>query len=145
MVGLLRHFVVRRNLGRVFGSSAGYEFASGDTLCPDASVVLHETWASGLPPSAEGVLRVVPDLVVEVLSPSSARRDRGPKRDVYERNGVPEYWLVDWAQREVVVCVLGTDGRYVEAERVCGDDAACSHVLPGFVARLRDMLPQDPG
>ena len=36
-----------------------------------------------------------PDLVVEVLSPSTAKRDRGVKFEVYERHGVREYWLID--------------------------------------------------
>lgn len=36
-----------------------------------------------------------PDLVVEVLLPSTAKRDRGVKFDVYERHGVREYWLID--------------------------------------------------
>jgi Uma2 family endonuclease len=44
-----------------------------------------------------------PDLVVEVLSPSTAKRDRGVKFDVYERHGVGEYWLIDPEARFVEV------------------------------------------
>ena len=40
-------------------------------------------------------IRVVPNLVVEVLSRSTAARDRGRKRDVFARYGVPEFWIVD--------------------------------------------------
>ncbi len=39
--------------------------------------------------------RGAPDLVIEVLSPSTAKRDRGVKFEVYERHGVREYWLID--------------------------------------------------
>ena len=42
-----------------------------------------------------------PDLIVEVLSPSTARYDRGHKRDVYEKHGVREYWLVNPMDRSV--------------------------------------------
>ena len=52
-----------------------------------------------------------PDLVVEVLSPSTAGRDRGYKKDLYEASGVPEYWIVDPAARSIEVYLL-SDGRY---------------------------------
>ena len=53
-----------------------------------------------------------PDLVVEVLSPSTARYDRGHKRDVYEAHGVREYWIVDPMSRNVEQYVL-EDGKFV--------------------------------
>ena len=40
-------------------------------------------------------MRGAPDLVIEILSPSSVETDRGTKRDLYGRHGVTEYWLVD--------------------------------------------------
>ncbi len=46
-----------------------------------------------------------PDLVVEVLSPSTAHKDRGVKFDLYEKHGVREYWLLD------------PEGRYAEVYR----------------------------
>ena len=53
-----------------------------------------------------------PDLVVEVLSPSTARNDRMHKKDVYERCGVQEYWLVSPADQFIEVYWL-EDGRFV--------------------------------
>ena len=44
-----------------------------------------------------------PDLVVEVLSPSTARQDRGKKRALYGRHGVTEQWLVDPAAETVQI------------------------------------------
>jgi Uma2 family endonuclease len=54
----------------------------------------------------------VPDLVAEVLSPSTARYDRTVKFRQYRRAGVREYWLVDPDTKTVEICVL-EDGRYV--------------------------------
>ena len=56
-----------------------------------------------------------PDLVVEVLSPSTARYDRGRKMDVYEAAGVREYWIVSPGDKSIDQYLL-TDGRFVLAE-----------------------------
>ena len=53
-----------------------------------------------------------PDLVVEVLSPSTAKRDRGYKKQVYEQCGVLEYWLVDVNNKSVEQYLL-QDGKFV--------------------------------
>ncbi len=47
-----------------------------------------------------------PDLIVEVLSPSTAKRDRGYKKDLYERSGIKEYWIVDPENRSIEVYLL---------------------------------------
>lgn len=53
-----------------------------------------------------------PDLVVEVLSPSTAKRDKGYKKDVYEKCGVREYWLVEPASKSIEVYLL-KDGAFI--------------------------------
>ncbi|MDR3238821.1 MAG: Uma2 family endonuclease [Clostridiales bacterium] len=50
-----------------------------------------------------------PDLIVEVLSPSTKKNDRGSKKDLYEKAGVKEYWLVDPDIQEVEVYLLNED------------------------------------
>lgn len=55
-----------------------------------------------------------PDLIVEILSPSTARNDRGVKSKVYAANGVAEYWIVDGSARRVELYSLGATG-YGEA------------------------------
>ena len=60
------------------------------------------------------MLRIIPDLVVEVLSPSTGDYDRTTKRDLYERLGVRHYWTVDGDRRALVEHVLQADGTYRE-------------------------------
>jgi Uma2 family endonuclease len=55
-------------------------------------------------------VRVRPDIAIEVLSPSTARIDRGRKRELLARHGVPEYWLVDPDARTLEVWLLGNAG-----------------------------------
>jgi Uma2 family endonuclease len=102
-IRILGEFVARHELGKVFGSSTGYDLPSGDTLEPDASFITFERWTKGPQVAPGQFLRIVPSLVVEILSPATAQRDRVEKKRIYEANGVDEYWLVDSARRDVTV------------------------------------------
>lgn len=57
-----------------------------------------------------------PRWVIEVLSPSTSKRDQGDKRAVYERHGVRQYWLVHPQDRVVLIYSLGESGPPGEAE-----------------------------
>ena len=69
----------------------------------------------------EGLTQGRPDLVVEVVSPSSRRYDRVTKLGWYAQLGVPEYWLVDAGARTLERLVL-RDGTYAIADALGGDD-----------------------
>lgn len=76
-----------------------------DRVIPDAMIVCNKTIIR--PDGVHGV----PDLVVEVLSPSTAKNDRGYKKDLYEKSGVKEYWIVDPNMRSIESYLL-LDGSY---------------------------------
>lgn len=78
-----------------------------------------------------------PDLIVEILSPSTSRRDHKEKFVCYERAGVKEYWLVDPVARTVTVFKLGSDLRYGRPD-VYGDD---EKVVVGLLPDLEIELP----
>ncbi|HEV8712248.1 MAG TPA: Uma2 family endonuclease [Candidatus Binatia bacterium] len=96
-------------LGEVFGSSTGYRLPSGDTLEPDVSFISYARLQAGPPPQRGKFLEIVPNLVVEILSTTTAVRDRTEKKAIYERNGVEEYWLVDTDRRSLIVFRLSAD------------------------------------
>lgn len=73
-----------------------------------------------------------PTLVVEILSPSTARSDRTTKMQLYARHGVPWYWLVDPDARTVEVYRL-TESAYALAARVAGDEPLSVEPLPDLV------------
>lgn len=73
-----------------------------------------------------------PDLIVEILSPSTSRRDHKEKFIRYERAGVKEYWLVEPDAKTVTVFKLGPDNRYGRPD-VYGDDEKMSvRTIPGL-------------
>jgi Uma2 family endonuclease len=94
----LQQFVRQGRLGEVFISPLDVVLPSGDVVQPDvfflnARQVEHAGTASRI----EGV----PPFLVEILSPSSVKHDTVRKRELYEKSGVREYWIVDVRERTV--------------------------------------------
>lgn len=92
------------------------------------------------PPRTEGAIRSVPDLVAEVLSPSTRANDLGPKREVYERVGVVELWLIDPDARLVTVLRRGAAGRFDSSEILGADAVLESPLLPGFALSIAELF-----
>jgi len=137
---LLATFVWDRKLGRVFDSSQGFELPSGDTVEPDHAFVSRERWAAAPTPEPGRFLRVVPDLIVEVLFGRTASQDRGEKKAIYERNGVLEYWLVDPRSEEVTV-FHAVAGRFDGGSVHTCTDRVSSQALQGLTIDVRDLMP----
>ena len=80
-----------------------------------------------------------PDMVAEVLSPSTQRHDRLVKYNLYQRAGVREYWIVDPENKTVQVSIL-EDGRYRLAEVYTAQDIAKVNVLDGCFVELSKLF-----
>lgn len=70
-----------------------------------------------------------PDLIIEILSPSTSRTDRLEKFNLYEQVGVKEYWLVSPDDKMVEIFYLGEDGRYGRPKIYCETDTVELKVL----------------
>ncbi len=68
-------------------------------------------------------LPVAPVLVVEVLSPSTAIHDLNTKKAVYERLGVPSYWVIDPEEPALTVFEVDVEGRYQQVAKAAGDES----------------------
>jgi Uma2 family endonuclease len=79
----------------------------------------------------------IPILAVEVLSPSTARRDRDAKTAIYRRAGVGEVWLVD--PDAATVEIHTTTG----VTRCVGEERAASRVVEGFTLAWNDLAPRE--
>lgn len=83
-----------------------------------------------------------PDLIIEILSPSTQRHDRMVKFQLYQQAGVREYWIADCANQGVQVFTL-EGGRYVPSDFGTAKDQLRVNVLEGCVIDLSRVFPDD--
>ena len=128
-------FADERDLGWVFGAPFDVLFSDTDVVQPDLLFVSKEREEIITPANVQGA----PDLVVEIISPSSSRRDWRDKRELYARHGVKEYWIIDPINRVIWLMllrrgVLEIVGTYGEG------DTVSSTALAGFSVKVDDIF-----
>lgn len=134
VAALLLAHARERSLGHVFGADAGFRLPSGNIRSPDASFVATGRFPDDVVP--DDFAAIVPDLVVEVISPGDRPRSVLDKVGEYLEAGVHLVWVVDPRQeRAVVYRSLSEVQELGPSDELDGGD-----VLPGFRCRLRDIL-----
>jgi Uma2 family endonuclease len=124
----LRNFVKAEKLGRVYVAPCEVHLSErSKPVQPDIFFIRQDRLPKGPAPFFEGA----PDLVVEVISPSSIRLDRVTKFTEYEQTGVTEYWIVDPQARIIEVYVL-SNGEYGLLGTFKDKDMLQSQVLAGI-------------
>lgn len=104
---LVDQFVIKKKLGEVFYAPIDVVLDPQNTVQPDLVFVA----AANTSIIQRRAIFGVPDLLIEIVSPSSVRRDRYDKKDLYARFGVKEYWIGDPANQSLEILTL-KDGRY---------------------------------
>ena len=105
---IIENYLYENNLGYVFADDVDVYFSDGTLFKPDLSIVLKKN--SAIIDWRRGIYGA-PDMVVEILSYSTRKKDLTIKKDIYEANGVREYWIIDtWAK--IIDVYLLRDGKY---------------------------------
>ena len=88
----------------------------------------------------------MPDVAIEVRSPSTWQYDIGAKKAAYERHGLLELWLVDTSAEAVLIFRRSrAEARTFDlALELCRDDRLESPLLPGFRLALGELFPREP-
>ena len=130
----LAEFVRREGRGRVYVAPLDVVFSFHDVVEPDILYVSQER-ASVL---TEKNVQGAPDLVVEVLSETTAEIDRTTKLKLYARYGVQEYWLID--PEECTAEVYRRKGRgFARVASLQPSDSLTTPLLPGFSVLLQKL------
>ena len=135
-LGSRMHFYVDAGeLGWVFQAPFDIVFSDTEVVQPDVMFISKEREHIRTGANVQGA----PDLVVEILSPSSVGRDWSYKRELYAKYGVKEYWIADPVHKMVSVMllrdgVLELAGTYVEG------DTVVSSALEGFSVEINAIF-----
>jgi len=133
---LVADFAEDRNAGAVLPAPTDVVLDDDEVVQPDLLFVRSERVPEVV---GERAVNGAPDLVVEVLSPSSLDRDRHRKREIYRRYGVREFWIVDPANRAIEVLVL-EEGDFRLASFAAETGAVASTVLPGLAVAVAEVF-----
>ena len=124
-------FVAENDLGEVFIAPCDVVLSDTDVVQPDLLFVSKER--SHI--ITEDNIRGAPDLVIEILSPSTAQCDRTLKRTLYALHGVPEYWQADTDAKIAMVLTLD-NGEYKVAGIYGEGQMLVSPLLQGFTLEI---------
>lgn len=130
----LAAWVEPRGLGEVLVSPIDVRLPSGSLVQPDIVFVATANRRI-LAQRVEGA----PDLLIEVVSPAHADRDRIVKRGLYAKNRIVEYWIADGDARAIEVLRLA-DGDYEPAGYFQASDTLTTALLPGFTLPVAPIM-----
>lgn len=124
--------------GKTYLAPLDVHFDEDNIVQPDVIYIKREN----LGIIRDGFVFGVPDLLVEILSKSTGRRDKTIKKELYEKYGVKEYWLTDPTYRIVEQFVLA-EGKYFLAATLTEGDQLISLTVPCLSVALANIFPLD--
>jgi Uma2 family endonuclease len=132
------HLDAHPDQGEVFTAPFDVVMTPHDVVEPDLLVVL------GDQPDilTDKHIHGAPALVIEILSPGTRKRDQTLKRDLFDRQGVREYWMVDPERDEVIVYRRAADGSFPLAATLDSGagDVLTTPLLPGWSLALQKLF-----
>jgi len=132
---LMYNFVKLKKLGKVLSAPFDVILSEDTVVQPDIVFISTEN----LKNIKEGRLSGSPDLVIEIVSPTSYYRDRYEKFKIYEEAGIKEYWLVYPGERAIEVWAL-KEGKYELYSIASGEGKVKSKVLDGLEVDLKEVF-----
>src|SRR5699024_10209322 len=133
---ILDDYVVQNDLGEVFFAPFDVVLSMTDVVQPDVLFIAKER----LNIITQKNIVAAPDLIVEVLSPATRQIDRNPKKALYTRHGVKEYWLADPESQSMQQFVLKDNQLVVAGQADSKTPSFKSHLLENLVVELQAIF-----
>lgn len=130
-----REHLRKHPVGKVVISPSDVELSLDDVYEPDIYFISRERLGIVTEQGVSGA----PDLIVEVLSPSTAKLDLGPKREVYGAAGVKEMWVVDARRRKIDIYLL-KDAQLTLARSAVEGESIATTLIPGLSLEVREIF-----
>ncbi len=131
----LGNYVKKNNLGTVLTAPVDVVLSDINVLQPDILFVSNERKEIITEKNISGA----PDLVIEILSPSTAYYDLFDKKELYERFGVKEYWIVDPMRKWIEVYNL-KNKKFRQTQKLSQKGILHSAVLKNFELNLQEIF-----
>ena len=128
-------FMAGKNLGMIYHAPIDVYLGEKETYQPDIIFIAKDRLHIIEPAKVKGA----PDLVIEILSPSTAYYDLKEKFKVYARQGVKEYWIVDPNDQSIEI-YQEEEGKFKQIHRIEKEGKVKSKVLPGFEVEISDVF-----
>ena len=139
LANLIGNYAERLGLGEMYFAPIDLNPDPENVVQPDLIFISKERL--GIFAEDGSRLTAAPDLAVEVLSPSSRKRDLKAKKTLYERIGVAEYWVVDYEMEEVHVFTRSPTGAFSPPRVLTGDAILSTPLLPSLEIPLPKLWP----
>lgn len=133
----MRLFVEEKQVGEVF--SAPLDVVLDDHNAPQPDIFFVSKDKKYILDEEKQVVIGTPDIIIEILSPGSVKKDRITKKKIYESCKVPEFWIVDPSYRHIEIYKLAGD-TYELADFVEESGTLKSTVLAGFELPLHQIF-----
>jgi Uma2 family endonuclease len=130
------HLVAHPEQGRVFYAPCDVVLSFVDVAEPDLLVVAGDQFGIVTEANVQGA----PAIVIEVLSPNTRKVALVTKRNLFERGGVREYWIVDPKAEVLKVFKRATGGSFPRAIALSAGDTLTTPILPGLTIAIVDLF-----
>ncbi|MGA1823314.1 MAG: Uma2 family endonuclease [bacterium] len=133
---IIEFFIKKNKCGEIFDAPCDVLLSDTNVIVPDLVYISKENEDIITKDNIKGI----PDLIIEILSPSNRVHDTVLKKDLYEHFSVKEYWIVDPDRETVEVYMLSSSKRYIDPKIYNNNQTLKTKIIPGLEINLKEVF-----